>query len=385
MRIAFFSTMGGLPWGGSEELWSRAARLLLEEGHDVAFNCLRFRDRAAPLQRLIESGATPHFRSRLRLGRSLRQALQKMKLLRFKHLRWLRQTKPDFVVISFSGHTDDPQIANTCRMLGIRYVILLQLASPYEWIHPSSVAAFQSAYAGAERCFFVSRENREIVEANLAMNLSRPEIVDNPFTVALDVAPNWPSAESGWKLACTARIHFVSKSQDLLVRVLRSPKWRARPLKVTLFGADNGSLAQLRRLIDLHDLHNQLEYGGFASNMAELWSQYHGLLLPSRIEGNSLSLIEAMLCGRTPITTNVGRAAELIDDNVSGFIAPAATVELLDEVLERAWQRREDWQTMGQRAAQAIRERHSLRPAEDFAERILAVAAPTNAAGKLAA
>jgi glycosyltransferase involved in cell wall biosynthesis len=78
-----------------------------------------------------------------------------------------------------------------------------------------------------------------------------------------------------------------------------------------------------------------------------------------------------MMCGRVPITTNVGRACELIDDNVSGFIAQAATETLLDEALERAWKHRDDWRAMGQRAAHAIRSRHSLNPAEDFADRIL--------------
>jgi glycosyltransferase involved in cell wall biosynthesis len=103
------------------------------------------------------------------------------------------------------------------------------------------------------------------------------------------------------------------------------------------------------------------------------------------MEGNALSLIEAMLCGRICITTNVGRAAELIDDRESGFLAPAATAELIDTVLERAWQRRNDWQAMGQRAARAIRRRHSLRPAEDFADRLLEIAAPTTSARRLAA
>jgi glycosyltransferase involved in cell wall biosynthesis len=127
-------------------------------------------------------------------------------------------------------------------------------------------------------------------------------------------------------------------------------------------------------LIELYNLQSQLSYEGFAADMEKLWSEHHGLLLPSRMEGNALSLNEAMMCGRVPITTKVGRAAELIDDNRSGFLAPAATAELVDEVLERAWQRRHDWQHMGQLAARAIRERHSLRPAEDFADRILAAA-----------
>ena len=119
MRIGFFSTMGGLPWGGSEELWCRAAMSLRERGHEVAFNCLKWPTVANPLQQLIARGATPHFRSRRRIGRSLRQTLQKLRLTSYKYRPWLRSCKPDFVLISFSCHTDDPQIANSCHALGI--------------------------------------------------------------------------------------------------------------------------------------------------------------------------------------------------------------------------------------------------------------------------
>ena len=385
MRIAFFSTMGGLPWGGSEELWCRAARVLLERGHDVLFNSRQWHPTAEPLRQLIDAGAQPHFRPRLRLGRKLRGALEASRLIRAKFLPWLEKTRPDLVLVSFSYHTDDPSIATACRMAGVPYATLLQAASPYGWIAPKVVDEFHDAYAHAQRCYFVSGENRDIVETNVALDLSKAEIVDNPFNVRLDAAPAWPAAEPTWKLAFVARVHFMSKSQDVLLRVMRQPKWLERPLQVVLWGHDNGDLHQVQKLIDLYKLRDRVSYGGFASDIEQVWSQHHGLILPSRFEGNALSLIETMLCGRVPIVTNVGRAAELIDDNHSGFIAPAATVQLVDEALERAWQRRHEWQAMGRRAAQAIRERHSLRPAEDFAERLLALASSVRRATKMAA
>ncbi|HEX5472087.1 MAG TPA: glycosyltransferase family 4 protein [Lacipirellulaceae bacterium] len=378
MRIAFFSTMAGLPWGGSEELWSRAAAELLERGHQVAFNCVQWPTPASQLQRLMDGGATAHFRSRRRMGRTLRQTLQALRLVRLKHMPWLRKCRPDFVVISFACHTDDPQIAITCRALGIPYAILLQAAGPHNWMDTRLLDDYRAAYTNARGCFFVSHDNREIVTSNLGVDIPRAEIVDNPFTVNMNAAPSWPATTAQWKLACVARLHYLTKSQDLIIRVLRAPKWRTRPLHVTLWGHDNGNLGQFRRALDIYGLHRQIEYGGVTSDIEQLWAQHHGLLLPSRAEGNALSLIEAMMCGRVPITTRVGRAAELIDDNECGFIAPAATAELLDEVLERAWRRRDDWRMMGQRAAQAIRARHSLRPAEDFADRILAVASSTS-------
>lgn len=374
MRIAFFSTMGGLPWGGSEELWCRAARVLLHQGHEVLFNSRQWHPTAEPLEQLIAAGARPHFRPRLRLGRSLRRALERPRLIRPKFIPWLEKTKPDLVLISFSFHTDDPFIAKACRMAGVPYAILLQAASPFSWIESRLVNSFRDAYAHAERCFFVSADNRDIVETNLALDLSNAEIVDNPFSVRLSAAPTWPSTEPLWKLAYVARVHFMTKGQDVLLRAMRQPKWRERPLQVILWGNDNGDLHQVQKLIELYKLHDSVKYGGFATDIEQLWSEHHGLLLPSRAEGNALSLIEAMLCGRMPIVTNVGRAAELIDDNHSGFIAPAATVELIDDALERAWQRRHEWQAIGAHAARIIRERHSLRPDEDFAERVAAVA-----------
>jgi glycosyltransferase involved in cell wall biosynthesis len=374
MKIAFFSTMAGQPWGGSEELWSRAADVLLSRGHDVCFNTLAWPVTPAPLQRLIERGARARFRRRWRIGRSLRTTLQKLHLTKRKYRNWLQKHRPDLVLASFACHTDDPQIAIACRDAAIPYAILLQAAGSHSWIDPRSLDDFRAAYAHAERCYFVSAENREVIESNLATELPYAEIVDNPFNVRFDAAPGWPSASPHWKLACVARVNYATKGQDLIARVLRMSKWRRRPLQVAIWGSDNGNLKQLRQSICHYGISEQLVYKGVSNDIEQLWADHHGLLLPSRAEGNALSLIEAMMCGRVPITTNVGRACELIDNNECGFIAPAATFELIDEALERAWQRRADWQSIGQRAAGAIRARHSLNPAEDFADRIIEVA-----------
>jgi glycosyltransferase involved in cell wall biosynthesis len=270
-------------------------------------------------------------------------------------------------------------------LLGVHYAIVLQAAGANSWISPKNLPEFRAAYAHAEQCYFVSAENRDFMEANLALDLSSAEIVDQPFTVRHDATPPWLPPAECWKLACVARIHFPSKGQDLLLQALRSQKWRERPLHVSLWGTDQGSLAHVRRLIDLHGLHKHVSYSGVHSDIEALWGEHHAMVLPSRTEGSSLALNEAMLCGRVPIATQVGRAGELIDDNQSGFIAPAATVELIDNALERAWQRRHEWQAIGARAAQTIRERHSLRPAEDFADKLLRLASADQTRRRLAA
>jgi glycosyltransferase involved in cell wall biosynthesis len=176
-------------------------------------------------------------------------------------------------------------------------------------------------------------------------------------------------------MACVGRLHFLSKGQDLILRVLRQEKWRSRSLVVTFYGQDQGNERQMRDLVRLWELERHVEFGGFVPRVEEIWARNHALLLPSRYEGLPMVTVEAMLCRRASVVTCCGRNGELVDDNETGFVAQAATVELLDEALERAWQARHRWREMGELAAQRVSQRYSRQPVEDFADRIEALAA----------
>ena len=117
-----------------------------------------------------------------------------------------------------------------------------------------------------------------------------------------------------------------------------------------------------------------MTFGGYVPDVRQVWEQHHGLLLPSRYEGAPLVVIEAMLCNRFAISTDIGRNRELIDDNYSGFIADAPTVALLDDAMERAWQQRDQWQEIGKLAGQHIRERYPEDPIAEFMNHIQSLA-----------
>jgi glycosyltransferase involved in cell wall biosynthesis len=370
-RVGFFSTMTGMLWGGSEELWSRSAKVLVEQGYEVAIN---YAQRPQPVPKLVElqhMGADVYYRPARRWGRTITRLIERLPGRDTVIRTWLKRAAPEFVVASMGWHDDDLTIAHACHALRIPYAILLQSASPYHWVDYRHLEGHRFAYANAAQCYFVSELNRDIIEANMGLDLSRAKIVDNPFNVRVDAAPKWPAKNSPWKLACVARLHFASKGQDLILQALRRPKWRNRDIQVTFYGHDGGSRTHVERSIALYGLERQAKLGGYVNDIEQIWNEHHGLILPSRYEGNPLALIEAMMCGRPAITTNVGRVGELIEDNETGFIAAAPVVDLVDDALERAWQRRDEWQAIGARAAQAIRQRHSLTPAEDFADTVI--------------
>ena len=382
MQLAVYSTMFGAPWGGSEELWSGAVHHLLRRGHQAAVSVNR-RCRAAPqLAALCDAGAAVELRRHASVGRSLRRIMQRLDVGQHPARGWLETHQPDLVLISIGLHGDDLSLARTCQWLGVPYALLLQAASPHHQFDADECDAQHAAYAGAWRRYFVSDENRRTVESSFALDLSDSRVVDNPFNVQVGAPLPWPASGERWRLACVARLHTQAKGQDALLQTLRQDKWRRRPLEVVFWGQDGGSRQRLEQLIHLFGLAGQVRFGGFADSIEAVWRDHHALVLPSRYEGNPLAMIEAMLCGRPPIVTNVGRAAELIDDNRTGFVAAAATVEALDDALERAWRRRHEWPAIGAAAAQTIRQRHSLTPAEDFAAELLAAAEEVHAHGQ---
>ena len=86
-------------------------------------------------------------------------------------------------------------------------------------------------------------------------------------------------------------------------------------------------------------------------------------------------MVEAMMCGRPAIVTDVGGNAEIVEDDVTGFLAASATEDGMDEALERAWQRRHEWHDMGRQAAICIREQ--VPPIRRLTSRIRCWRSPT--------
>ncbi|MEC9093687.1 MAG: glycosyltransferase family 4 protein [Planctomycetota bacterium] len=376
MKFGFYSCMSGMPWGGSEELWWRSARLLQNQGHEVSVNYKWWVNPAEQLAELTDNGASVWYREKPTENYWYSKFLnffRKISPTNGSDEAWLEKENPDAVLFSLGYHPDRIRLAPACQRLGIPYTINVQCASHSVFIHESLMEEFRNAYQGAYKVYFVSQENQEKLETNMATRLDNAEIVANPFNVKHDANPDWPEGDI-FKLACVGRIHFMSKGQDLIAQVLKREKWRKRPIKVSLYGKNQGNKKQLEELIRLYQLEDKLEFGGFAKNVEDIWKNNHALFLPSRYEGAALVVIETMLCNRMVVTTDTGRNRELIREGETGFIAAAANADLLDEALEKAWQMRHRWREMGIQAGQDIRENYTANPIGDFVAHLMTAA-----------
>jgi glycosyltransferase involved in cell wall biosynthesis len=110
----------------------------------------------------------------------------------------------------------------------------------------------------------------------------------------------------------------------------------------------------LEKLIALRGC-DKVRFGGYSNGIADVWRTHHAVVMPSRYEGLPIALVEAMLCHRMAIVTDVGGNVELVEEGVTGFVAAAPNVASVDEALERAWQQRDKWKAMGLSAGQRVR------------------------------
>jgi glycosyltransferase involved in cell wall biosynthesis len=364
MRIAFITHYEGNRDGGSEDLWCRTALHLLAQGHKVFAGIFQATDYPELFSQVAKKGGKLFKRHRpLRL----RQTILKHFGL-YSEYGWLEKVKPDFVVISIGGHLAGTIAMKDCYDRRLPYAVIVQAASEARW--PESRAAEKGAFyfQQAKAVYFVSQRNRELFERQHDVSLTNAQLVRNPFRVAYDVQLPWPPQEP-FRMACVGRLAPEHKGQDVILEVLRLPKWRGRNLEVTFFGRGGGKEV-LEKIQKRHKL-EKVKFAGHVDHIEEIWKTHHMLLLSSRLEGLPLALVEAMLCRRPCLVTDVGGNTELIQEGVTGFIAKAPSPYLLDEAMEKAWNAREQWKAMGEEAGKVVRREVPQDPAKIFTESLL--------------
>ena len=210
-----------------------------------------------------------------------------------------------------------------------------------------------------------------MAERQIGADIENAEVVRDPFNVNYNVEVPWPGGDC-LRLASVGRLHPQSKGQDLLLQALSSPEWGNRDWHLTFFG-DGPHKQGLELMAQRLGLASHVTFAGHVNSVSGIWAENHALVMPSRYEGLPLSMVEAMLCARPVLATDVAGHAEVVTDNVLGFIAGPPAVASLQDTLERLWIARGRLEEMGQAAAKEIREKVPPSPEAVFADKLVAL------------
>lgn len=162
---------------------------------------------------------------------------------------------------------------------------------------------------------------------------------------AVEVIPNFvdPRVYDRDKYPCR-RSAFLQTGEKLLIHVSNfRPVKRVRdvirifdriqrevPSRLLLVG-DGPERADAAAEADQLGLQDRVIFLGKQDTVAELLTCADLFLLPSSSESFGLAALEAMASGTPVVATDVGGLPEVIEDGVSGFLAPVGEVEVMAE------------------------------------------------------
>lgn len=380
-HIHFVSFLRRSPWGGSEELYSKAALWLQQHKAQVSVSMKWWPEairhpRVSELQNLgVEvsfwGGRYTFLRSWCTQG--INRVIQLIGCFPPIHTMAYAVRDADLVVFSSGGNSFPSDPVRTCQQRGQKYVLIIQSVSEATWPRDTEVAEWRAIYQGAEAAFFVSRANRESTVCQLGFDDPKFQVVVNPNNASWETPFTWPADTERAEWAFVGRLEPGHKGVDLLLRAFSRARWRDRAVHLNLYG--NGFSEQaLTRTKSMLGLDAQVTFRGQVSELDQIWQRNEMLILPSRHEGLPLVVTEAMLYGRPCLVTNVSGNAEQLEDGVTGFLAVGPTVDAVDEALERAWIERHRLHDMGLAAYESIRNRIPRDPVHVFCELLLQAA-----------
>ncbi len=338
-RILFTTTLGAANWAGSEVLWFKAASMLAEQGHQLAvvlpkqMDNLQNRERLAGLN--IQMLGQPFDRLRSVAVRLARRQKAISPTLFAPVVQHAKRWKADVVIFSQASCWGSYSEMLALKKVGIPYISISQLNSPFAWLGDQLYEAVGDAFAGARAAVFVSEGNLKLLQNQIARELDNAHVIYNPpsFDVSQPCAP--VEDREGLRLLNVARVDPAHKGQDVLLDVLALEKWRQR--EVVLQIAGGGQHKWMEALIESKGLTGRVELLGHVHDLKAVWETTTFGIFPSRYEGMPLALIEGMSLGRSAIATDVAGHSEWIQDQSNGFIAAGCEQCALDEALERAW------------------------------------------------
>jgi glycosyltransferase involved in cell wall biosynthesis len=356
MTIAIISMIRD-SWGGSEELWAAMAEEAIKQNHTVVHLSYQFKPLHPKMQSLIDKGLINYSRP------SYKPSFQNPLLVLFDKVLFFYKKRSNSAFKNIFKLNPDIVLYNgTCYSIAEERKLLTYWGKPgidffilghFNNDNGGNLSIFaeeriKHAYGKSKKVFFVAQRSIQTAERELNTGMPNAVIVRNPVNIASTNIIPWPQIEK-LQFAMVGNLIMVHKGQDITLNVLSLEKWKQRNWHLNIYGSgeDEGSLIKMIESLQLAD---HITLHGRVTDIQAVWRTNHILLMPSRMEGMPLAVVEAMMCGRPIVATDVGGHKEWIDDGQEGFIAEKITVASFGSAMERAWAKKADWEDMGRKA-----------------------------------
>jgi len=169
-----------------------------------------------------------------------------------------------------------------------------------------------------------------------------------------------PATDAPVRIHFFGRLDVTTKGIDLLLEAIRSVS-RDHAVHLYLQGPPTDHPERIHRLIASHHLQSVVSIlpPDFETAPADIIGAYDIAVLPSRIEGFSLSAVEALMAGIPLVMTNVSGLADLLEStDVAIVVDPSA--EGLERGIRKAIEKKDSWDDNSRRGRAFVADRLSV-------------------------
>jgi glycosyltransferase involved in cell wall biosynthesis len=354
-RILFISVMNGAAWGGSEIQWMQAALYGKQQGYDVSCMVYHWPQKINNLKPLIDAEVKiiniPNY------GRAKLNILQRLihewfvKPIQNNFIKNFNYADYDYVYVNQGGFSEVTGIAWATVYTKCKYYALAFHNYEKAFVFsPEKKTILQNWINNAAQVFFASTQIKNVVSEQINLHIKNYTIIKNPITIeqSTAVTPFAPLQNNNYVMVMIAYLDVRRKAQDNLIKAFACfGKDKNCILEIYGSGEDE---EMLQLLINQYNLQQQVFLKGHTSDVKTVLQQAHLVLQLTHIDAMPITVVEAMSMSRPVAITPVGDMPLWIQDEQSGFIAKDSSVNEIQQVLERAWHKKENWQQLGKNA-----------------------------------
>lgn len=370
--VLFISLMNTNSWGGSEVQWLSLAECCLENNKSVTCLVYDWEDKKNILKKLINLGAKIIYIPNT--GRKKKNIFERLRfewVTRFEQRIFINKfnfSEYDYVVVNQGGFMDVTNHPWKNIYLKFNKYCLIFHNYTIDYQFKKNKAFILTKWMQyADKNFVASIKIKSFLEQQLNSTFTNFQSFINPITIvkSTNVTPFHNLDMGSYKLIMLAQLDIFRKAQDNLIQAFALPQWKERNVIIELYGGGE-HFDLLEKMIFKNDLTSKVFLKGITNNVSEVLDSAHLVLQITHRDAMPISVVEAMSKSRAVIVSDVGDMPLWVNEGENGWIAPDASVQSITDVLEKAWEKRNDWEQMGVNAFYTFLKKYPTSVDEEF-------------------
>ncbi len=113
-------------------------------------------------------------------------------------------------------------------------------------------------------------------------------------------------------------------------------------------------LLKLQELVQSKNLQRHITFAGFQENVADFLEAFDVFVLPSRLEGFGIALLEAMAMAKPVVANQVGGISDVVEAGVTGYLVPPGNIQALTSSIQSLLKNPEARRMMGEAGRERV-------------------------------